>query len=225
MKNKELLKKFTFFIELLESDLDKISAITLERSYKKNMIIFMEGEPGEAFYYVISGKIKIYSTYEDGKEHIVHILGPGDVFGEATLFNNIPYPASAMVYEDAEVGMIKNRDLESLVRQNPDMALNLIRVLARKLLFARQKIRDLAFNDVFARTATEILRLAKDHGIPVEKGICIDMNLSRQELADITGTTRETISRAISAFKKEKSITEIKNKLVILDEKKLRSWT
>ncbi|MCX7921130.1 MAG: Crp/Fnr family transcriptional regulator [Clostridia bacterium] len=224
MKNTEIIKKFTFFSDLQESDLEEIDKISIERNYKKNMIIFMEGEPGEAFYYIKSGKIKVFRTYEDGKEHIIHIFGEGDVFGEATLFSNIPYPASASVYEDAVVGMIKNSELENLVKNNSELALKIIKVLARRLVFAQNKIRDLAFNDVFARTAAQIMKLAKDYGRKTDKGITIEIELSRQELADMVGTTRETVSRAISKFKKEKSITEEKDKIVILSEAKLNDW-
>lgn len=224
MKDAELIKHFSFFSELGEDDLERIADISLERKYKKNMIIFMEGDPGEAFYYIKSGKVKIYRTYEDGKEHILHILGDGEVFGEATLFNNIPYPASAIVYEDSVIGIIKNRDLEKLMRENSEMTLKLIKILTKKLLFAQQKVRDLAFNDVFARTASQLVKLAADYGKKTGRGIRIEIQLSRQELADMVGTTRETVSRVISKFKKEKSITEEEDKIVILNEDKLKSW-
>lgn len=225
MKNSHYLKKLTLFSELSEEDLERISRISFERSYKKNMIVFMEDEPGEAFYYIKSGKVKVYRTYDDGKEHIVHIFGSGDVFGEVTLFNNISYPASASVYEDAVIGIIKNTALENLVKQNSELALKIIKILAKKLLLAQNKIKDLAFNDVFSRTASQIIKLSKEYGRKTEKGILVDIGLSRQELAEMIGATRETVSRAISRFKKEKSITESKDKIVIIDEGKLKGWT
>lgn len=224
MQNTEYIKKSTFFSDLPEEDLQKIADITVERNYKRNMIIFMEGEPGEAFYYIKSGKIKVYRTYEDGKEHIVHILGKGEVFGEATLFGNIPYPASASVYEDAVVGIIKNTELERLIKDNSELALKLIKILSQKLVFAQQKIKDLAFNDVFARTAAQLLKLAEDYGKKTGNGTVIDMELSRQGLADMIGTTRETVSRVMGKFKKEKCISEDKDRIVILSEAKIKSW-
>lgn len=224
MKNTDLIRKFTFFSDLQEEELGKIAEISLERNYKKNMLVFMEGEPGDAFYYIKSGKVKIFRSYEDGKEHIIHILGEGEVFGEVTLFSDSPYPASASIYEDAVIGMIKNSQMEKLVTENSELALKLIKILARKLLFAQQKIRDLAFNDVFARTAAQLLKLAGDYGKTVDHGVMIDMELSRQEIADMVGTTRETISRAISRFKKEKSITENQDKIILLNPDKLKQW-
>jgi CRP/FNR family cyclic AMP-dependent transcriptional regulator len=223
-KNVQFIKKFSFFSDLQEEDLEQIADISIERMYKKNLIIFMEGDPGDAFYYIKSGKVKVFRTYEDGREHIIHIFGEGEVFGEATLFNNIPYPASASVYEDAVIGVIKNETLEKLLKRNSELALKIIKLLARKLVLCQNKIKDLTFNDVFSRTASQLLKLAKEHGRNEDGGIVIEMQFSRQELADMVGTTRETISRVISKFKKEKSITEKNDRLIILDEKKLTSW-
>ena len=224
MKNTEYIKKLPLFSELSEKDLEGILSISAERSYKKNMLLFMEGEPGEAFYFINSGKVKIFRTSEDGKEHIIHILGPGDVFAEVTLFSNIAYPASASVYEDAVISTIRNSDLENIIRHNSELALNIIKILTRKLLFAQNKIKELAFSDVFARTANQIIKLANSYGKSTGKGILLDINISRQELAEMIGATRETVSRAISKFKKEKSITEEKDKIVILDQDKLKNW-
>jgi CRP/FNR family cyclic AMP-dependent transcriptional regulator len=224
MERLELLRNFDFFSELDESDLYKIAEISLEKKYKKNMLIFMEGDPGECFYFILSGKVKVFRTYEDGKEHIIHIFGEGDVFGEATLFTNVPYPASASVYEDAVIGVIKNKDMEELVTRNPDLALKLLEIFAKKLIFAQQKIRDLTFNDVFSRTASQLLKLAHDYGRQSTRGILIDVQLPRQELAEMVGTTRETISRVISKLKKEKSISEEDDRILILNSEKLKEW-
>ncbi|MDP4094749.1 MAG: Crp/Fnr family transcriptional regulator [Bacillota bacterium] len=224
MIDSELLKHTSLFSELHDEDLDRISDISLECRYRKNMIIFMEGEPGETVYYIKSGKVKIYRFNEEGKEHIIHLLGEGDVFGEATLFNSIPYPASAMTYEDCVLTILRNSDLEKLVRSNSELALNIIKVLTGKLVFAQQKIKELAFGDVFARTASHLLKLAHEYGSKTESGLELGLHLSRQELADMVGTTRETISRIISKFKKEKSISEVNDMIVILNETKLKSW-
>ena len=224
MKETQYIKKLTLFSELSDEDLEQIADISAERRYKKNLIIFMEGDPGEAFYYIKSGKVKIFRTYEDGREHIIHIFGDGEVFGEATLFTSIPYPASALVYEDSVIGVIRNADLEQLVRRNSEFALKIIKLLAKRLILTQQKIKDLTFNDVFARTASQLLTLAKDYGSKTEKGVAIEMQLSRQELADMIGTTRETVSRAVSRFKKEKSILEDNDRIIVLDAAKLGKW-
>jgi CRP/FNR family transcriptional regulator, cyclic AMP receptor protein len=224
MKDTSFLKAAAFFSGLSEEDLEKIAGISIERKYKKNTIVFIEGDPGESFYYVKSGKVKVFRTYEDGREHILLILGEGGIFGEATMFSGLPYPASAAVYEDAVIGIIRNRELEELVKESPELSLKLVRLLASKLLQAQYKIRDLTFNDVFSRTASQILKLSEEHGRNIGSGILVDIQLSRQELAEMAGTTRETVSRAVSRFKKEKSIGEQDDKLVILNAEKLKTW-
>lgn len=225
MNDFELLNRHSLFSGLSRDDLQKVIDISIERVYKKSTIIFMEGEPGDAFYYIKSGKVKVFRTYDDGKEHIVGILGAGDVFGEATLFSDMAYPASASVYEDAVLGIIKNERLESIVNSNANLALSIIKILTGKLMLSQQKIKELTFNDVYARIAAQLLKYADESGVVTEKGVRIEMDFSRQDIADLVGTTRETASRVISKFKKERSISEQKNRIIIVNKEKLKGWT
>ena len=119
--------------------------------------------------------------------------------------------------------MVKNTLLETLVESHPELALKFLKIFAHKLVLAQQKIKELTFNDVFSRTASQLLKLAKDYGKKTEEGIVVNMRFSRQELAEMVGTTRETISRVISRFKKEKSVIEDSD-IIILNESKLQKW-
>lgn len=224
LKPYDILKKIPAFTTLNEEDLQKIWDMTIERKMKKGTLIFMEGDPGEAFYFIKSGKVKVFQTALDGRELILTILGAGDVFAEVTLFNNIPYPASAEVIEDASIGMIRNEDLERLVGSNAEIGLRIIKVLNRKLFDSQQKVREMALGDTFMRIARILLRLAQEHGVETEGGIELKLNLSRQELANMIGTARETVSRVLSEFKKEGAIAIHGKKLLIKDKKKLQSW-
>ena len=225
METIDTIKRVSFFSNLSSEHLEKIADLTLTRNYKKDMLLFLEGEPGEAFYFVKKGKVKVYRSYPDGREHIISILGEGDVFAEVTLFSNMSYPASASAYDDCTIGFIRNSDMEHLITEAPSMALELIKVMSQKLIFAQQKIRDLTFADVFARTAAELLKLSEQYGEKDGKGVRITVEFSRQQLAELVGTTRETISRVISKFKKEKSICEDGNNIIITDMDKLMEWT
>ncbi len=218
------LKTIPMFSGLNEEALDRISAISIMRSYEKGRIIFMEGEPGEAFFYVKSGRIKIAKLSTDGREHILHIYGKGHVFAEVTLFSKVPYPATAEVIEDAEIGMIRNSDLEKLIAKDSILALDLIRFLNSRLIEAQNKVRNLALHDTYARTAQAVIKLAEEHGKKTKDGIELDLNLSRQELANIVGTTRETCIRALMTFKKEKAIEIDKNIITIINIEKLMEW-
>ena len=218
------LKKIPIFSNLTETDLKIIDSISIVRSYDKGRIIFMEGEPGEAFFYVKSGRVKISKLSADGREHILHILGPGHLFAEVTLFSGLPYPATAEVMETSEIGIIRNFDLEKAIMGNPELALQLIKYLNNRLMEAQNKVRNLALYDTYARTAQAVIKLSEEHGKIVPRGVELDLNISRQELANIVGTTRETCIRALMAFKKEKAIDIDKNTITIIDKDKLSQW-
>lgn len=220
----EYLKHLPIFEELAPADLAAINKVTIERRYKKNMIIFMEGEHGEGFHYVKRGKVKIVKMAQDGREHIINILGPGEVFAEVLLFNRGPYPATSVALEDSVIGIIKNTDLENVIVDNPRIALHIIRVMNKKLLHAQMKIKTLALSDTFARTAQILGRLAQQYGQQVPGGIRIDIDMTRQDLANLVGTTRETASRVLSSMKKDKVIDLIDQQIVILDEKRLSRY-
>ncbi|MDR5658680.1 Crp/Fnr family transcriptional regulator [Serpentinicella sp. ANB-PHB4] len=223
-KTIEILKKIPGFQDLKSDDLEKISKISTYKNLSKGTTIFFEGDLGEAVYFLKSGKVKIYKTTLDGREHIFNIVGSGDVFAEVTLFNNIPYPASTEVIEDAEVGVIKNRDLEKLIKENAEIALEIIKVFSKKLFESQQKVKELALGDTYARTAQTILKLSKENGIKTSEGIELKLDISRQELANMIGTARETVSRALSQFKKEGSIDLKGKKMTIKNMEKLRDW-
>jgi CRP/FNR family transcriptional regulator len=224
MDKYDYLRQISIFSELKDEFLDKIHRISLLRKYGKGRIIIMEGEPGEAFYYVKSGLIKISKLSSDGREHILHILNEGHIFAEVTLFNKTVYPATAEVIEEAEIGMIKNEDLERVIMEDPELSLHLIRYLNRRLVEAHMKIRNLALFDTYGRTAQALVKLAEDYGKKNSIGIELDLNISRQELANIVGTTRETVIRVLTVFKKENSIAIDKNTITIIDLEKVKDW-
>lgn len=224
MDKYDYLRQISIFSELKEEFLEKIHNISSPRRYGKGRIIIMEGEPGEAFFYVKSGLIKISKLSSDGREHILHILNEGHIFAEVTLFSKTVYPATAEVLEEAEIGMIKNEELEKVLMQNPELALQLIKYLNKRLVEAHMKIRNLALYDTYGRTAQALLKLAEDYGKKSSKGIELDLNISRQELANIVGTTRETVIRALTTFKKEHSIDIDKNTITITDLEKVKEW-
>ena len=224
MNNHDYLRQISIFSELEDEFLEKIYKISRVRKYEKGRIIFMEGEPGEAFFYIKSGLVKVSKLSRDGREHILHVLNEGHVFAEVTLFSNTEYPATAEVLEEAEIGIIKNEDLEKVIKENPDLSLQLIKYLNKRLVEAHMKIRNLALYDTYERTAQALVKLAEDYGKKSSKGVNLGINISRQELANIVGTTRETVIRALTAFKKERLIGIEKNTITIIDLESLKEW-
>ena len=225
MTEVEYLKQIPVFAGLPAKELAEIHAITTERFHRKGSVIFFEGEPGEGFHYLRSGKVKIVRLSEDGREHIIKVLSPGDLFAEVLLFNSRSYPATAAAMEDSRIGVIKNADLEKLVLGNNALALALIKALSQRLLYAQQKIKNLALDDVAARTAETLVKLGREHGrVLPGGGVEIDLELSRQDLGNLVGTTRETVTRTLSTLKKAKVIQLDGQKIIIPNLNALSEW-
>jgi len=225
LEERKLLRKVSLFSDLDESLFDILIEVIEVRSFPKNKIIFFEGDSGSALYFIKSGKVKVSKLSEAGREIIVHILGPGDIFAEVTLFQkDAVYPATAEVIEDAVIGMIRNKNLEKLVLENPQMALELIRALTNKITTIQERIRHLGANDAVERTIQVLLALSNGHGNKTQNGIELCVNITRQDLAAFVGTTRETISRILSKLNQAGVIDISGKSIVITDMEGLKDW-
>lgn len=220
----EYLRNVPVFENLPPEDLAIINQASIERKYKKNETIFVEGEPGEGFYYVKSGKVKIIKLSMDGREHIINILGPSEVFAEVLLFNKGPYPATAIAVEESCVGIIRNSELEAVIINHPRVAMNIIQVMSKKLLFIQKKVKSLAFSDSYAKIAQTVENLAVSHGKETCHGLEIDSGITRQDIANLAGTTRETVSRVFSVMKKDKVLEGDERRIIVLDLNGLRRY-
>lgn len=218
-----LLKKIPIFSQLSEDDLLDISKLQLVKKYKKNSIVIHEGDAGEAFFFIKSGKVKVFKTSYDGRDITLNILGEGSIFAEVTLFNDINYPATIEVLEDSEIGMILNKDIEKLILRNTSLALQIIKLLNKRLYRSQSTIKDLAFSDTLVRVTNVLIDLSNRHGLVASKGIEINMNITRQDIANMVGTTRETVSRIIADLKRDGLIETSSKKIILLDIKKLKS--
>lgn len=220
----DFLKKVPLFTDLTKEDLKLIDALITDKNYRKGEIIFMEEEPGEALFVIRSGRVKISKTSPDGREQILHILRGGSVFAEVVLFDGGNYPASAETLEDSLIGMLRNKDMENMLKEHSSIAIKMLRLMSIRLRRAQNLIKDLALQDSYGRLAGLLLRFARRQGIKTEKGIVIELTVTRQDLASMVGTTRETVARILSRFKKEGALELSKNQIIIISEEKLKDW-
>jgi len=218
------LRHLPLFAGLEAEELAAIEKLVIERRYNKGRIIFLEGEPGDAVFFLQAGRVKITKTTPDGREHILHYIHPGEVFAEVVLFGDQTYPASAEVVEDARLGLIRNQDMEALLVRSPSIAVALLKLMARRLREAQAKINSLAHEDSCRRMTGALLDLARQYGVPSDRGTCIDISLTNQELANLIGTTRETANRILNDFRRSGVLSIERQRITITDEKKLRSW-
>ncbi|NLR91271.1 MULTISPECIES: response regulator [Flammeovirga] len=199
------------------NNLEKLSENRKSRSYKKKSVLFYEGDHPNALLQIVSGKVKTYKTNEDGKEYITGIHGPGDFLGYVALLKDVPYPESAMVLEECEITMIPKEDFFSLIHNNRDVSHSFIKLLTREVIEQEEKLLKLAYGSVRQRVAEVLLQLDKRY----QQGPNERMSITRDDLAKIVGTAKETLIRTLSDFKDERLI-EIKDKnITIIDLAKL----
>ena len=220
----EYLKKIGLFSFLDDQQLSKIDRLIMERNYQKGRIIFVEGEPGEAVYFLREGRVKISKQSDDGREQILHFIHPGEMFAEVVLFDGGDYPATAEAVEDSKIGLIKNLEMERITLDNPGIALGILKIMSRRLRMAQKQINDLALMDTSRRMASTLLFLAAEQGTSCDRGLAIDISLTNQDLASMIGTSRETANRILSDMRRQKALEIDRKQIIITDMKRLKSW-
>jgi len=210
----EILKQSLIFSSLNEDELAELSKLAIERSFKPNEFVFWEGDAPDYFYIVVEGRIKVLKYSYSGKEFIIAFFGPGEMFGEVAVFEGKPYPASAQAAADTKILGIKKEDFLSFLSNRPQVALDIINVLGGRLRDAQGRLKDLAGERVEQRLARTLLMLSSKLGPTLP--------FTRQEIADMAGTTTETAIRVTSQLKDRGIIRSVRGKIIILNETKLK---
>ncbi len=216
------LENVPIFAELEEPELKKIEKLGLRKKYKKGNIVVLEKEMGAALFVIISGKVKIVRTDEDGREVILSIFGPGEFFGEMSLLDGLARSASVVALAKAELFMIHRRDFLKLLHEHPQVAISLLGELTTRLRKADTQIKSLSLKDASGRVANVILMLADDIGVFRKGKVEIDELPLQQDMANMAGTSRETVSRMIHQFIREGHLQLDGNKLTINDYEEFR---
>jgi len=224
MTEQEYLKNTFVFSGLSNRDLAAISKALVPRQYKSGEVIFWEKDVGNLMYIIRSGLVKIERQERWGKVKTLALIGQGECFGEMALFGEGKRSATARVLEDSDMLVIDRESFLDVLAHNAQVAFNMIQVLCRRLAVADTQITDIAFKNVNGRVASQLLALADQYGIEKGKEKAINLRLTHQDIAEMVGTNRESISRAMSAFRREGSIAVRGRKIVILDEKALAGW-
>lgn len=163
-------------------------------------VLFREGQQGDRLYVIQSGKIKLGRTSADGRENLVAILGPGEMFGELSLFDPGPRNATATAVAESELISLGHDSLRDFLQERPAVARSLLAALARRLRRTNDSLSDLVFTDVPGRVAKALLDLSKRFGRPADEGILVAHDLTQEELAQLVGASRETVNKALADF-------------------------
>ena len=167
---------------------------------KKGHVLFQEGQPGDSLYLVVSGKIKLSHSSGDGRESVLMVLGPGDMFGELSLFDPGPRTSTAIAVTDSEVLGLAHADLVPWLQSQPVVAQSLLQALAHRLRRTSEAMSDLVFADVPGRVAKALIELGEKFGTPSDSGLYVHHDLTQEELAQLVGASRETVNKALADF-------------------------
>ena len=181
----------TLFAELAPADIQLIASHGVVRRYAKGSVLINEGDESDSLFVIIDGTVKVFLSDENGKEVILRIQGAGEYFGELAIIDSAPRSASVITLEPTRVAVVTRAGFEQCMRENEDVALQLIRSLAARVRSLTENVRNLALLDVYGRVARTLLNMAEEH----DGEQVIPQKLTHQEIANMVGASREMVSR------------------------------
>jgi len=223
MLDSSVLRRIPLFRDFSEDDLRLIAAAVQQRRYTKHQFIVREGDPGGTFFIITSGSVAVARIAGDGRETILSILKEGDFFGEMSLFDTALRSASIKTLTDVEVGILLQDDFLQLMDRSPQIGKLLVIELSERLRAANALIAATTSQDIRGRLATLLLNLSKNFGEPVENGTKITLRLTNQEMANMIGTTRETVNRTLNKMWDERLVDMRTAYIVVTESEKLKA--
>lgn len=221
--NPQLLRDFPLFEHLNDQHLSEITELCSICDYSKGESIFFEGEEGDELYLVISGVVQVYQDNQS-RDVILSIFREGDFFGEMALLQNEKVrSASARTIEKSTLCILKKRHFIPLVKSKPEILIGILETTLDRLRDANKLITDMTIFDVRKRIARMLLRLTEQHGVPSADGTLIDLKLTHQHLADMTGTVRETVTKLLLELQNEQLIRIDQKKIIVYNLDRLRN--
>jgi CRP/FNR family transcriptional regulator, cyclic AMP receptor protein len=210
-----LLKQVSLFADLNEAILKRLEGLLVEKAYAKNAIILSQEEQGDSLYIVLSGKVKAVLLGKSGREIILSYFKPGEFFGEMAILDNRPRSANAIAVEDTKLLLLNRDAFKQHIFQHPETAMRVMSELCNRMRRADEIIGNLTLLDVYGRVARYLIDLADREGKRVDDSSVIDRRPTQQEIADTIGTSRETVSRIFSEFKKRGVLRMSGNRLYL----------
>ena len=197
----DTLRNIPLFSSVRDADLEAIASLLIERRFPRHKTIVEEGLPGDYMYVIREGRVKVTKLSGDGREKILELLGPGDFFGEMSLLDNAVRSASVKSLTETRILALSRSDFLKELRRNPDLAMAVIQELTHRVRQMDEQASSLSFQRVKERTKGLLQRLAKEPAGP--DGRCATPALTHQQIADMVGTSRETVTRVVKRLKQQ----------------------
>jgi CRP-like cAMP-binding protein len=216
-----MLEEMPVLSSLSQSDWEKVKDLFIEKHFGKDEYIFFEGDPSSWLGLILEGRVKMIKHSEAGKDVVLDVISPGELLDEMAAFNGEPHPATAQAMEPTVLASIHRDGYLHLLKQYPALALRVIEELGRRLREAHETIKSMAVERVERRIARILLKLAATTGSSSEEGIIIELPLTRQDIAEMAGTTVETAIRTMSRFRKKGLVQTRRGRVIILEPHQL----
>ena len=220
MEKIELLQSVSIFWDLNEDELGHIADKMVAKHFENGNYIFLEDSEGEQCFFVLEGSVKVTRLSKDGREVILAMLNEGDFFGEMSLLDGESRSANVIALEKTKVLTLDRNDFIAVVNDYPQIAVQLLKELARRLRKSDRQIASLSLSDAEKRIALCVIRFADEQGVIQNGKVSIPKTPIQQDIANMAGTSRETVSRALGLLEKEDLIQRNGRELIILDYKK-----
>ncbi|MDR9808451.1 Crp/Fnr family transcriptional regulator [Rhizobium hidalgonense] len=219
--DKAVLRSLPLFERMTDSDLDSMLEHALPRRVAQGDAVFEQGAHAKSFFLLLHGRLKVTQVTHDGQQIIVRMVHPGDLFGFAMALRRSDYPGTARAAAESLVLGWPTDMWSRFVEQNPRLAVTAMQTIGQRLEEAHTRIREMSTEEVEKRVAHAVLRLSKQAGRTVDAGIRIDFPISRQDIAEMTGTTLHTVSRIFSAWEARGIVQGGRQKLTVTDSHRL----
>ena len=196
----DVVRKAPLFTALDEAAAESLRTSMDSVKIAKGSVLFAEGDEGDHLYVIVEGKLKLGTSSGDGRENLLSILGPGEMFGELSLFDPGPRTSTATAVTDAKLLSLGQEKLIPWLAENPEVALQLLARLAQRLRRTNEAVGDLVFSDVPGRVAKALIDLGERFGKQTDEGLFVHHDLTQEELAQLVGASRETVNKALADF-------------------------
>ncbi|KUO96328.1 Crp/Fnr family transcriptional regulator [Ferroacidibacillus organovorans] len=201
-----VLKEIELFRGLTDDELNKIVHLAKERRCHRGEILFMEGDDREAVFFLQRGLVKVFKVDDEGKEHIVNVLGAGQMFPHVGFFRDDPYPGTAQSLSESSLLFIKRTHFDALLMEHPEITRKVMRVMGEQILILQTKLQELATTDTRQRVYAFIRHICDEHGQPGEKGVHVKLHMTHEEIAHMIGMTRESVNRLWNELRRDGTI-------------------
>ncbi len=217
------LKKIPLLADLPADTMARLAGVVEMRPVRRREVLYLPGDPGQTVFFVNGGRVKVSKVTRDGKELTLAYRAPGDIFGEACLIDAAPREEMVEAMENSQVTELRREEIEKIAEQHPRIGYRLAKIVMQRRRDVENKIEQLLFKDVNAKLAELLLRLSVEFGVDDERGTLVGIKITHQEMANLIGSTRETVSLTLSTFKRKGLIDTDGRKVIVCDQQGLKA--